>query len=545
MQDLHDALTATGKAALNQSAALSGLGGIGKTQMAVAYAYRYFWDTPSYEWVFWVRADTELSLVTGLATIARSLNLPGESLDEFAGQTKRWLETHSGWLLIFDNADEPEIVQPWLPRQPQGRSLLTSRAQRFTSLGIRAPITVKKLSLTAAIAFLQDRCDRPVLDATEGAALKDLATAIDGLPLALEQAGAYLAQTGVAFAVYWNHYQRQQLTLLERRLPETGNYPASVATTWLLNVEQVQQRSPGSIPILQLSAVLSPDDIAEPLLLGCAAEFGLTDCTDELALAEQLAALTDFSLIQRERATRSYSIHRLVQQVIWQGLTATEQQQWLQRGVAGVGAVFPDVTQLENWAACGQLTPHVQTIALRAQPTDLETLEWAWLASVTGYYLNEQGRYAEAEPFFLRSLSIRQQQFGDDHPDVATSLNNLAALYESQGRYPEAEPFYLRSLSIRQQQFGDDHPDVATSLNNLAGLYESQGRYPEAERLYLQTLAIFMTRLGADHPSTETVIGNFVYLLQQVLQAGRATELSAHPLTQALLRQIQTGNGNA
>jgi hypothetical protein len=312
LQSLYTALNETGKAALNQSAALSGLGGIGKTQMAVAYAYRYFYDQPAYEWVFWVRAETELSLVTGLAEIARSLNLPGEKLDELAAQTRRWLETHAGWLLIFDNADEPSIVKPWLPRQPQGRSLLTSRSQqRFTSLGIKAPIAIAKLSLKESIGFLQDRCDRSALDGAEAAALKALATELDGLPLALEQAGAYLAQTGVAFAAYWKRYQQQSLTLLEKNAPETGDYPTSVAKTWLLNVEQVNQHSPAAIAILQLSAVLSPDEIAEQLLLVCAEEFGLVDCTDELALGEQLAALANFSLIQRDRATASYSIHRL------------------------------------------------------------------------------------------------------------------------------------------------------------------------------------------------------------------------------------------
>lgn len=116
----------------------------------------------------------------------------------------------------------------------------------------------------------------------------------------------------MSFAVYWKYYQQQQLTLLEKGLPETGDYPQSVATTWQLNIEQVEKRSPALIPILQLSAVLATDDISETLLLRGAAEFGLVDCTDELALAEQLTALASFSLIQREPETSSYSIHRMV-----------------------------------------------------------------------------------------------------------------------------------------------------------------------------------------------------------------------------------------
>jgi tetratricopeptide (TPR) repeat protein len=473
LQELHAALTTTGKAALNQKAALSGLGGIGKTQTAVEYAYRYFYDTPTYDWVFWVRADTELNLVTGLAEITRSPDWEEITLEELAARSRRWLETHDRWLLIFDNADDPKIVEPWMPRNPQGRVLLTSRSQRFASLGIKTTIAVEKLSLAESIAFLQERTQRSTLNGTEQEAITALATELDGLPLALEQAAAYLERVGVSFAVYWQSYQQQKLVLLEKDLPETGKYKASVATTWLLNFEEVERRSPASVPILQLSAVLAAEEILEGLLLQGAKELGLVDCTNELALAEQLANLAEFSLIQRDRETGSYSIHRMVQAVIWQRLTAAEQQQWLQRAIAGLNAVLPNVEKVENWQLCAYLVPHVQAIAEQPSTVVLETTECALLLSQAGYYLHEQGRYAEAEPLYQRSLQIREQQLGADHPHVATSLNNLALLYRSQGCYGDAEPLFVRSLAISERRLGADHPDVATSLNNLALLYES------------------------------------------------------------------------
>ncbi|WP_399367959.1 tetratricopeptide repeat protein [Thermoleptolyngbya sp. PKUAC-SCTB121] len=149
------------------------------------------------------------------------------------------------------------------------------------------------------------------------------------------------------------------------------------------------------------------------------------------------------------------------------------------------------------------------------------------------------GRYSEAEPLYGRSLAIREAQLGADHPDTATSLNNLAALYESMGRYSEAEPLYGRSLAIREAQLGKDHPATATSLNNLAALYESMGRYSEAEPLYLRALLILVSQLGQEHPRSQTVWQNFVGFLLAAVQAGRAGELSDHPLTQALLTQVQ------
>ena len=134
---------------------------------------------------------------------------------------------------------------------------------------------------------------------------------------------------------------------------------------------------------------------------------------------------------------------------------------------------------------------------------------------------------------------------GADHPDVATSLNNLAGLYQLQGRYSEAEPLYGRSPAIMEQQLGAGHPDVATSLNNLAELYRVQGRYSEAEPLFGRSLAIFINVLGKNHPQTQTTQDNFRHLVQQVIEAGRARELSNHPATQAMLQQLQTENGDA
>jgi tetratricopeptide (TPR) repeat protein len=126
--------------------------------------------------------------------------------------------------------------------------------------------------------------------------------------------------------------------------------------------------------------------------------------------------------------------------------------------------VFPS-PEFENWWRCERLIEQAQAID-RHKAT--QTTELARLLNQTGYFLDEQGRYSEAEPYFLQALQIYQTQLGQAHPDTASSLNNLALLYQSQGRYSEAEPYYLQALQIRQTQLGQAHPDTATSLNNLA-----------------------------------------------------------------------------
>jgi tetratricopeptide (TPR) repeat protein len=154
-----------------------------------------------------------------------------------------------------------------------------------------------------------------------------------------------------------------------------------------------------------------------------------------------------------------------------------------------------------------------------------------------------QGRYSEAETLYVRSLEIRERELGADHPSVATSLNNLALLYESQDRCRKAEPLFVRSLEIWRRQLGSDHPNVAASLNNLALLYKSQGRYAEAEPLYVEGLRI-LSQLSEnsefENPNLQTGLQNFHGFIAQVIQEGRQVELSDHPATQALLKQLQT-----
>jgi tetratricopeptide (TPR) repeat protein len=150
-----------------------------------------------------------------------------------------------------------------------------------------------------------------------------------------------------------------------------------------------------------------------------------------------------------------------------------------------------------------------------------------------------QGRYEEAEPLYVEALQMSKELLGQSHPYVAQSLNNLAALYKSQGRYEEAEPLLVKALQLRKELLGERHPAVATSLNNLAALYESQGRYEEAEPLYLEALQICINTLGTEHPNTVTVRENFSLFVRAVVEAGRAEELSDHPLTQEALQHVR------
>jgi tetratricopeptide (TPR) repeat protein len=228
-----------------------------------------------------------------------------------------------------------------------------------------------------------------------------------------------------------------------------------------------------------------------------------------------------------------------------------------------------------------------RSLQIRKQQLGVDHPDTAAVLNNLAWLYKSQGRYEEAEPLFIRALNVREQQLGSDHPNTATSmnelanlyktigrnteaeqllskvitiyeqklgenhpwtttsLNNLAGLYKAQGRYTEAESLFIQSLLVREQKLGADHPATATSLNNLAGLYKAQGRYGEAEPLFLRALEISTNVLGTGHPKTQTVQQDFRDFLSQVIQTGQTAQLSDHPLTQDLLRQMQMENDNA
>jgi tetratricopeptide (TPR) repeat protein len=513
----------------NKRQALSGLGGIGKTQIAVEYAYRH---RNEYTAVFWIFADSEQSLSTGFTSIAKQLNLPEKDNAEQASITaavRRWLDEHDDWLLILDNADQPELLRSFLPQQRRGHILLTSRAHVFQSLGIVKTLEIHELQPAEARGFLLKRTGREGAS-KEIAEIDALANELGYLPLALEQAGAFILEREASFSNYLAGFRKRRSDLLKEHNPVLGTSHAPLATTWQLNFEQVEN-FPASADLLRLSAFLAPDAIPLELLEKGADEVSgslasqLNDAKDDpLVLDEVLKPLTDYSLIRRNLDTRSYSIHPLVQEVIRDGMTAELQKSLAENVVGIVNAAFPDI-EFSNWPDCERLVGHALLCARHVNLYKLECEPAGHLLNRAGYYLWERGQYVEAEPLYLRGLEIRDAVLGPEHPDTATSMNNLAVLYKDQGSYDKAESLYRRALEIREKVVGPEHLDTANSLNNLAGLYRVHGKYDEAEPLCRRALEISEKILGPDHPHTATSLNNLAELYRQQAKYDEAEPL--------------------
>lgn len=539
LEVLHAQLGVDRAVALTQSSALHGLGGIGKTQIALEYAYRHALE---YSAVFWIRAETEGQIVASLLHIAETLQLPGRDdtdQQQVIAVLQRWLSTHRQWLLIWDNVEDLALLDRFLPPVRQGAILITTRSQALGTLaqGINlSPMEPKegmlfllrRAKVLPPEAFEWDQLIVRLPDAYEAAV--ELVTILGGLPLALDQAGAYIEETGCSLTSYLQRYTQQRSSLLNRRGSSSGaNHPQSVTTTFKLAYERVECEQPTALQLLWICAFLHSEAIPEELFVEGAAYLwpDVAELVSHPVQYDQtIAALRNLSLIQRHPETQTLSMHRLVQAVLLGTMTEAEQTLWISRCIDALDAVFPEVlpeSEHAIWKSCERLLAHALRCLDWTGPVE-ESLTLASLAYKAAQYLRNCGRYAEAEPLFQRAVHIRELAQGPDHPEVARVLNYLAVLYWHQGRYREAEPLFQRVLSIREQRLGPDHSDTAGALNNLAVLYGSQGKYPEAEPLFQRVLSIREQRLGPNHSDTATTLNNLALLYRE---QGKYTEAEA------------------
>ncbi len=535
----------TRRAALTQPQAIKGLGGIGKTQIAVEYAYRSR-DLDRYTHTFWVNAASEEALLTSFVALAELLPaFPAKSetdQSKLVAAIKHWLEQcQERWLLIFDNADDVALVRNYLPKLGNGSILLTTRANAVGSLA--TSVEVETMGFVEGTHLLLRRAQRFAQASDEEInQAGNIVVALDHFPLALDQAGAYIEETRCSFVDYLDIYQNHRQALLAQRGTQATDYPNSVATTWSLSFQKVQLANPAAAELLQLCAFLAPDRILEELVKEGAAYWPSLlqhAATDLFSFQQMIAELLKFSLVKRLVEDRAFSIHRLVQAVQRDRIEPETQRQWAENVIRAVNQLFPkDPRDLATWPQCLRYLDQAQVSYALVERYLFSFVEAASMLNRAGLYLQEHALYTMAEPLYVRALAIHEQQLGVTHPDTAQSLNNLAVLYYTQGKYTEAEPLLKRALAIKEQQLGATHPDTAQSFNNLAALYYTQGKYTEAEPLYVRVLAIREQQLGATHPDTAQSLNNLAMLYQDQGKYAEAEPLYVRALA---IREQQLG----
>ncbi|MBA2393743.1 MAG: tetratricopeptide repeat protein [Ktedonobacteraceae bacterium] len=473
-------LLAAQSAALVQPPAISGLGGIvqnaDRNRVCLSLPRR----VPCHLLDPGNSREMPIADSTKIATL---LHLPEQNAREpevTIQAVKQWLESNTSWLLIFDNADDLSIVSDILPTKNSGHILFTTRATALGNVAKRVEIDemdvqegallllrrAKILTLTASLT------SAPSADLTVA---RTIAQAMDGLPLALDQAGAYIEETKCSLPDYLQLYLEQPADMLKERGEYKAYHPDPVAKTWALSFAKVQQANPAAADLLRFCAFLAPDDIPEEIISKAPEDIGtelqsLAGNLHKLNLA--IKELLKYSLIRRDGSKHTMVVHRLVQAVLRDEMDEETRKRWAERAIRAVNWSFPAVQKVEEWPKCQQWLPHALVCADFIEKRELVFKEAARLLNEAGYYLGDRAQYAEAEPLYERALAICEEVLGEKHPDTARSLNNLGMLYYMQGKYAEAEPLLKRALTIYEQILGLTHPSTITVCDNYNYLLE-------------------------------------------------------------------------
>ncbi|MGW2179012.1 tetratricopeptide repeat protein [Streptomyces sp. NPDC001732] len=524
---LHGLLAEGGEAVVTQVAgvgtgagAVHGLGGIGKSTLALHYAHTH---RHAYRLVWWLNAESTEQIVAGLASLAVRLCpqwAAGADVSERAAWAMLWLQWHPGWLLVFDNVEDPRDLRHYLGALPDGHHLATSRTATgwhaiapTMALGLLEPGAATGLLCTLALG--PDRT--PTAPQREEAGL--LAAALGHLPLALEQAGAYLFETGTSLAGY-------RAMLGEVIDTATGGIDPerTIARIWHHTLVAVEHRNPTAITLLDAMAWLAPDTIPRTLLAPL--------CPHPRELGEALGVLHAYNMISFSADRQSVGVHRLVQTVLRHRPATGPDSPPPGRQDAEhlLGEAVPD--EDTDHQGFERLLPHALALAETTpprQPVLVETVN-AWLA--VARYLAHQGRDAHTIPLRTAVLAQREQVLGDTHPDTLTTRNNLACAYESAGDLDRAIPLHEITLAQCEQVLGDIHPDTLITRNNLAHAYESAGDLDRAVSLHEITLAQREQVLGGTHPATLISRNNLAHAYQEAGDLDRAIPLYETTLAQ-------------
>jgi tetratricopeptide (TPR) repeat protein len=519
---------------LAQSWAINGLGGIGKTQIVLEYAYRY---RQNYRFVFWTSAATRETLLADLVNIADLLQLPERAEQDQKKvliAVKKWLATHQEWLWILDNADDIAMVRDFVPLEQPGHLLLTSRAQALGSLAWG--IEIEAMDMVESTLFLLRRAKLLTPDAFLDQVPKDQLAAAEAivlemglLPLALDQAGAYIEATRCNLPDYLRLLRSSPLRLLDERGAHV-DHPLSVTRTFTLAFAQLEQSNAAAAELLTACTFLAPEAIPEEFFCAGAAYLGPTFEMldfDPFQFNSTMQTLLAYSLLQRQPNTHTLTIHRLVQAVLKEHLPEAVQRAWAARLMHAMSQISPPHRmQVDYWQGCKRLFPHalaLMDLALdyQSEEDDEDTTELITLTISVAHYFWNCAQFTEAESLYQRALDTCEQTLGSGHLLVAKAVQGLANVCFAQGKYAEAEPLYQRALRIREQMFGTEHALTANTLSNLALLYTRQGKYQEAEPCYQRTLRIHEQTHGAEHPEVARSLnnlGSFIWIKASTLR---------------------------
>jgi tetratricopeptide (TPR) repeat protein len=529
LRQLRTALAAGQAAALTQPQAIHGLGGVGKTQLAVEHAYRH---ANEYDLVWWVRAESPALAAGDLALLAQPLQLAERDARDqsvVVQAVQRELARRDRWLVIFDNAEEPRDLSPFLPRGG-GHTLITSRNPNWGALA--HPLDVQVLSREQAIEFLLKR-----VGVAASADAGELADALGCLPLALEQAGAYIESCGISLRDYLARFRARQRDVETPRrgvstsrpastllhFPPATDYPATVATTWAMSFDAIAAQSAASAALLNLLAFFAPEAIpCDVLKTRRVSETLRVSLDDELQFDAAVIPLRRYSLVQVSAGM--LAVHRLVQTIVRDRMDDAARRTFAEAALNCVNDAFPayENTITEVWDIYARLFAHARAVTDETERLSIASEATARLLNQVGLYQQQRAEFAEAKALFERALKIYEDALGSNHEHVATTINNLGGVLRDLGDPPRAKDCFERALKIDEATFGPNHPNVAIRANNLGNVLRDLGDLPRAKECFERALAIGEATFGPNHPKVAIRVNNLGNVLQDLGDLPRA-----------------------
>ncbi|RDW79916.1 hypothetical protein BP6252_04554 [Coleophoma cylindrospora] len=521
-------------------AALSGLGGVGKTNIALQLAFCLRERLPDCS-IFWVQASDAVSFENSYREIGRQFQIP--EIDNDKADVKQLVykvmsEVCNPWLMIVDNADDSDVLLKtdektgqqelfnYLPSSHNGMILFTTRDDKAATdyAGINVISVNEMVDPEAKELLAKSLRDRALVKDKDST--KRLLQLLFNIPLAIKQAAAYLNKNKTTIAKYLSAYEETNegiIKLLSIDFEDKGRYRDMrnpIATTWLLSFEQIRKKDPLAVRYMAFMSCIQNQDIQESLLPPAA--------PDETIQA--LGTLQAFAFINKRLEGECYDMHGLVHLMLQNWLKLKEEwDYWTATTLRRMHDIFP-WPEHDNRAIWTGYQIHAQRILTLTKSRSESSIEWCNLARSVGKCFYQLGNYQQAEGWDQDTLMLRRQVLGVEHPDTLNSMNSLGIVFHKQGKYEAAEEIHRQTLELKEKVLGVEHPDTLNSMNNLGLVLDKQGKYEAAEEIHRKTLELKEKVLGIEHPSTLNSMNNLGRVLRKQGKYEAAEEIHRQTL---------------
>ncbi|KAM0268252.1 hypothetical protein ACHAQH_010010 [Verticillium albo-atrum] len=527
--------------------ALVGMGGFGKSQLAIQFTHQVHTDSPNTS-IFWVHGNSKATFEESYRAVADVLALPRRHDPDVnvLALVRNWLQRSdvSPWLMVIDNADDVDVFFPkdggddgthsplasYLPKTTKGKILVTSRsrdaAEKLTG-STKAILQIPVMEEEQALQLFRKKLE---FEVDERSAI-DLVRALNRIPLAVNQAAAYINRRSprVTAGTYLNEFrksERRRDSLLRSDKGDLGRHDGvsnSVVVTWQVTFEQIRRERPRAANLLSLMSYFQAQNIPESMLHdyhdvaaservdGSSGDKDTDTDTDKADrqgdFEDDMDVLRGYSLVSIP-GPGLCEMHSLVQFCtrLWTSKFG-DRRRWSRLFIQLAADHFPSGV-FETWEKCQRLLPHVEPVVAGTTGEEGNLQDRSQLLTNVSWYMLMIGEYARAERLVKEAVKIRKDILGADHPSTLISMANLASTYRNQGRWEEAEKLEVEVMETFKMKLGADHPDTLTSMANLASTYRNQGRWEEAEKLEVEVMETRKMKLGVDHPDTLTSMAN-------------------------------------